>query len=165
MTLKKFNPIILGFVNLYRDNIIIKIDKNNQSVGNICSMRYVPQTPYLTLLRPPYWILWGQYWSNLNFDLRNGIPDPKNGIYHVSHKDIAWKVPKPKFHPFAGGRDLWRTPKLPKRPWKNSTPWFLVRWTPEGAKSTIKSNSAQKSHETTYLHILIHSNHFYKSFW
>ena len=41
------------------------------------------------LLRPPYWILWGQYGSNLHFDLRNGISDPKNAIYHVSYYGIA----------------------------------------------------------------------------
>ena len=49
------------------------------------------------LLRPPYWILWGQYGSNLHFDLRNEIPDPKNGIYHVSRYGVAEMCKNHKF--------------------------------------------------------------------
>ena len=59
------------------------------------------------LLRPPYWILWGQYRSNLNFDLGNGIPDPKNGIYHVSHYGIAMNY---GIHPSIIAFDLLRPP-------------------------------------------------------
>ena len=87
-----FQPLDFLFCYLLRDDIIIKIDQSNHnvaSVGNISTTSRAFQTPYSTLLRPPYWTIEGQYESNSNFDLRNEICAPKNGIYHVSHNGVA----------------------------------------------------------------------------
>ena len=68
MIIVKYDVIfqLLGFLFcfLLRDDKIIKIDQSNHtvaSVGNTSTTSRTIQTPYSTLLRPPYWTFEGQY--------------------------------------------------------------------------------------------------------